>query len=136
MKKKSMVRMAMVLTLLLSMLFATVSTAHADGTPTPTPGELQYLENGPEEGKDVLKDQTDSFQNVASSVYKFMLLALNSICVIALIVIGVMALFGLGEPQTKVKMKSAAITVVIVLIIGNGAVNIVYWGMRLAKGIF
>lgn len=141
--KKSMFRMAMVMVMIFALLAGTVCCAYADGDNQTTQDggsgdkkkddSLDYLK---EKDTDVLDEQTESFQKTASGIYQFLLIVLNAICAIALIVIGIVSLFGLGEPQTKQKMKSAAMTIIIILIIGNGAINIVYWGIRLAGSIF
>lgn len=141
--KKSMFRLAMVMVMVFALLAGTVCCAYAADENQTTQdggkgeekndGSLDYLKN---KDTDVLNEQTESFQKTASGIYKFLLMALNGIGVIALIVIGIVSLFGLGEPQTKQKLKSSAMTIIIILIIGNGAVNIVYWGIRLAQSIF
>lgn len=143
--KKSMFRMAMLLVLILSTFAGSLCCAYADGNDTTTTTDdekkddeenpIDYLEKDKDKNN-LLNDQTDKFKTIFGSIYKFLMVAVNSLGVIALLVCILGSLFNVGEPQTKQKLKSAGWTIFIIIIVANVAVNLVFWGITLARGMF
>lgn len=138
MKSKVVTRTSWVLALLVIMLFAcTCVSFAADATPTPAAGgkkdSVGYLNEEDDSG--LLKDQENTFKDVARSVVKFLVLILDTAGVIALVVLGITLLFGLGDPTNRQKIKSAMVIIFFALLIGNAAVFLVNWIINIAGNL-
>lgn len=126
MKKLVVTRSFILLTIAMSMLFGLLSVSYAseDGDSKKKGDSIVgYLNEDEDTG--IFDAQTKTVKKLGVSLVGFLILCLDTIAVIAAIVMGIMLLFGLGDPQTHQKLKKWVVGIVIALILGNGAVTFV-----------
>lgn len=126
MKKSLVTRTSMVLIMTIVTMFAMLCVSYAaDGNENKPTSSVSYLNEDDNSG--LLNEQTKTFKDVSRSIVKFLVLIVDTVGVIALIILGISLVFGLGDPMNRQKLKSSMLYLFIALLIGNGAVFFVSW---------
>lgn len=126
MKKSLVTRTSMVLIMTIVTMFAMLCVSYAaDSNANKPTSSVSYLNEDDNSG--LLNEQTKTFKDVSRSIVKFLVLIVDTVGVIALIILGISLVFGLGDPMNRQKLKSSMLYLFIALLIGNGAVFFVSW---------
>lgn len=137
MKKSLVTRTALLLAILTVVLFGSICVASAaEPTPAGKGGNttnVDYLNEDDDSG--LLDAQTDTVKKVGKSVVKFLLIVLDTVGVIAIIVLAISLAFGLGDPTNRQKMKQGLIILVVALVLGNCAVFLVNWLIGISQNM-
>ena len=127
MKKSLVTRTALVLAILSIVLFGSICVASAaEPTPAGKSGNdtnVDYLNEKDDSG--LLDDQANTVKKVGRSVFSFLRIVLNIGGVIAIVVLAISLVFGIGDPTNRQKMKTALVIIAAALILGNAAVWLV-----------
>lgn len=127
MKKSLVTRTALVLAILSIVLFGSICVASAaEPTPAGKSGNdtnVDYLNEKDDSG--LLDDQTNTVKKVGRSIFSFLRIVLNIGGVIAVVVLAISLVFGIGDPTNRQKMKTALVIIAAALILGNAAVWLV-----------
>ncbi|MBQ6105660.1 MAG: hypothetical protein IJL03_06910 [Lachnospiraceae bacterium] len=135
MKKSLVTRTALLLAIISIVLFGSVCVASAadDSNKGNSTTNVDYLNEKDDSG--LLDAQTNTVKKVGRSVVKFLLIVLDTVGVIAIIVLAISLAFGLGDPTNRQKMKNGLIILVVALVLGNCAVFLVNWLIGIAQNM-